>query len=320
MNSITLYRYPMKKIALLLFAILFANLAGIAQTKEDIRLYTRIPGEKKSETYKEQTETVINVNPVLWTTRVSQPLLTYFSPISSHKTDVAVIICPGGAYVGLAISHEGYDIAQRFAEMGVSAFVLKYRLPNDEIMEDKKKGPLQDAQQAIKYVREHASKYGISSDKIGIMGFSAGGHLASTVSTHFRREVIENKNNTSLRPDFSILIYPVITFGKYTHQVSKESLIGKDAPQELVDLYSNEKQVTAETPVTFIVHANDDKVVPVENAFDYIKALNQHGVENEAHIYAVGGHGFGLESKRVRDRWFDRLLNWMKGNHLIPAE
>ncbi len=310
----------MKKIALLLFAISLVNLAGMAQTGEDIKLYTKIPGEKRSETYKEQTETVINVNPVLWTTKVSQPLLIYYTPTSSHKTDVAVIICPGGGYGGLAISHEGYDVAQRFAAIGVSAFVLKYRLPNDEIMENKKIGPLQDAQQAIKYVREHASEYGINPDKIGIMGFSAGGHLASTASTHFRREVIENKNNTSLRPDFSILMYPVITFGKYTHQGSKDNLIGKDASQELIDLYSNEKQVTAETPLTFIVHANDDKVVPVENTFDYIKALNQHGVENEAHIYAVGGHGFGLDSKRVRDIWFDRLLNWMKSNRLITAD
>jgi len=309
----------MKRIFLLLCTIAFTNFAGMTQVREDIDLYTKIPGEKKSTTYQEQTETVINVNPVLWTTKVSKPLLTYFGPSSSDKTDAAVIICPGGGYGGLAIGHEGYDVARKFAEIGVSVFVLKYRLPDDEIMEDKKIGPLQDAQQAIKYVREHASQYGIDPHKIGIMGFSAGGHLASTASTHFKREVIENKNKTSLRPDFSILMYPVITFGKYTHQGSKNNLIGQDASQKLVDLYSNEKQVTAETPRTFIVHANDDKVVPVENAFDYIKALNKCGVENEAHIYAVGGHGFGLDSTRIKDVWFDRLINWMKGNHIIAV-
>ncbi|MFD1629114.1 alpha/beta hydrolase [Pseudopedobacter beijingensis] len=310
----------MKKSTVLFFMILLSYFAVTAQVREEFELYVKVPGAKKSETYKEKTETVINVHPVLWTTSVSVPTLTYFGPELSLKTDAAVIICPGGGYGGLAISHEGYDVAAKFAEMGISAFVLKYRLPSDEIMTDKKNGPLQDAQQAIKYVREHALKYGINPHKIGIMGFSAGGHLASTASTHFRRETIENKNRTSLRPDFSILMYPVITFGDFTHKGSRENLIGKNAPQELVDLYSNEKQVTAETPVTFIVHSNDDDVVPIENAFDYIKALNKFGVKNEAHIYAVGGHGFGLDSQRIHDNWFDRLLNWMKGNNLLKAD
>lgn len=307
----------MKKIALLFFAILLVNSTIQAQKGEEIALYTKVPGAINSENYKEQTETVINVHPVLWTTRISTPNLIYFKAAAFSKTKAAVIICPGGGYGGLAISHEGYDIAEKFAEIGISAFVLKYRLPSDEIMMDKKIGPLQDAQQAIKYVRENASKYGIDPNKIGIMGFSAGGHLASTASTHFNKSYVENKKNTSLRPDFSILMYPVITFGESTHIGSRENLIGKNPPQELIDFYSNEKQVTKETPITFIIHSNDDDVVSIENAFDYIRALNAFSVKNEAHIYAVGGHGYGMDYKRVNDVWFDRLINWMKNNGLL---
>ncbi|ADY53637.1 esterase/lipase [Pseudopedobacter saltans DSM 12145] len=307
----------MKKITLMFFATVLVNSIAQAQKGEEIALYAQVPGAINSDSYKEQTETVINVHPVLWTTKVSKPSLTYFKAANSSKTDAAVIICPGGGYGGLAISHEGYDVAAKFAEMGVSAFVLKYRLPSDEIMMDRKIGPLQDAQQAIKYVRENAFKYGINPNKIGIMGFSAGGHLASTASTHFKRECVENKKHTSLRPDFSILMYPVITFWENTHIGSRENLIGKNPPQELIDLYSNEKQVTKETPITFIIHSNDDDVVPIENAFGYIRALNNFGVKNEAHIYALGGHGYGLDFKRVNDVWFDRLTNWMKNNDLL---
>lgn len=308
----------MRKITVLLFTVV-ANLVCLAQQGEEVELYINIPGQKTSQTYKEKTETVVDVHPFLWTTKVSKPTLKYFQPASSAKTDVAVIICPGGGYGGLAVSHEGYDVAAEFAKKGISAFVLKYRLPNEEIMENKKIGPLQDAQRAIQYIRENALKYGINPNKIGIMGFSAGGHLASTASTHFTRHTIPNKNNTSLRPDFSILMYPVITFGEFTHIGSRNNLIGQEATPELIDLYSNEKQVTAQTPITFLVHSNDDKVVPVENAFGYMRALNKFGVENEAHIYATGGHGYGLDSSRINDVWFDRLLNWMQGSGLFSS-
>lgn len=307
----------MKKTVILILAIVMIQQIGLAQEGEIFQLYKKVPGAKKSEIYKEQT--VLRKNGTYLTSKVTEPSLRYYAPKGDKKTDIAVIICPGGGYSGLAISHEGYDVAEKFAEIGVSAFVLKYRLPSDEIMEDRKIAPLQDAQQAIKYVREHADKYGISSGKIGIMGFSAGGHLASTASTHFERKVIENKNETSLRPDFSILMYPVITFGEFTHKGSRKNLIGESASQDLIDLYSNEKQVTTTTPITFIVHSNDDKAVPVENTLLYIQALNKAGVKNEAHIYAVGGHGYGLDNNRVKDVWFDRLKNWMKGNNLLKA-
>ena len=299
----------MKKNIIIIFVFAMMQQIGLAQDLTYIKLYQKVPGQKKSDNYKE--ETILRANGTYWTGKVTEPNLRYYAPKGDKQTDAAVVICPGGGYSGLAISHEGYDVAEKFASMGVSAFVLKYRLPSDEIMEDRKIGPLQDAQQAIKYVRENAPKYGINPNKIGIMGFSAGGHLASTASTHFERVVIENKNGTSVRPDFSILIYPVITFGEFTHKGSRKNLIGDNASQDLIDLYSNEKQVTAKTPVTFIVHANDDKTVPIENALDYIKALNKAGVKNEAHIYPTGGHGFGLNNKTVKDYWFDRLANWL---------
>ncbi len=305
----------MKKNIIIILVFAMMQQIGLAQDLAYIKLYQKVPGQKKSDNYKE--ETVLRKNGTYLISKVTDPNLRYYAPKGERRTDASVVICPGGGYGGLAISHEGYDVAEKFAAMGVSAFVLKYRLPSDEIMEDRKNGPLQDVQQAIKYVRENASKYGIHPNKIGIMGFSAGGHLASTASTHFGTPVIENKNGTSVRPDFSILIYPVITFGEFTHKGSRKNLIGDNASQDLIDLYSNEKQVTPQTPVTFIVHANDDKTVPIENALDYIKALNKAGVKNEAHIYPTGGHGFGLNNKTVKDYWFDRLANWLDSQGIL---
>lgn len=307
----------MKKTSVLIITLLLITTSLImaqSTNTEIINLYKKVPNSKQSESYTENT--IKRTNGTYFVEKVSFPTLTYYKASGDNKAKTAVVICPGGGYSGLAISHEGYDVAEKFATAGINAFVLKYRLPSDEIMEDRKIGPLQDAQQAIKYIRENASKYNVDPNKIGIMGFSAGGHLASTASTHFNGVVIENKQGASVRPDFSILIYPVITFGDATHKGSKDKLIGANAPQDLINLYSNEKQVSKETPITFIVHSNDDKAVPVDNALDYIKALNKNGVKNEAHIYPEGGHGFGLNNKTTKDIWFDRLKNWLDSNNL----
>lgn len=287
--------------------------AGYSQSSTDIPLYQNIPGQKNAPGYIEKTSVQ---NSRLWVTEVTVPTLRYYAP-RGRNTGTAVIICPGGGYAGLAISHEGYDVAEKFASLGISSFVLKYRLPDDRIMEDKKIRPLQDAQQAIKIVRENAAKYHINPNKIGIMGFSAGGHLAATVSTHFNDVIIENPGNTSVRPDFSILIYPVITFGKYTHKGSRDNLLGSDTTQKWIDYFSNEKQVSPHTPATFMVHANDDNTVPVMNTLNYIRALNLAGLKNEAHIYPTGGHGFGLNNNTIKDKWFDRLTNWMDSEGLL---
>lgn len=249
-----------------------------------------------------------------WITKVSVPTLTPYLPAKGTANGTAVVICPGGSYAGLASAHEGFQIAQEFNKIGVTAFVLKYRLPSDSIMVDKTIGPLQDAQRAIQMVRQDAAKWGVNPNRVGIIGFSAGGHLASTEGTHFDKVVIDNKNNISVRPDFMMLIYPVITFGEKSHAGSRENLIGKALPQDKVELYSNEKQVTANTPPTFIVFAEDDNVVPVENGLLLYDALLKNKVKAELHIFPAGGHGFGLYNSKSKGLWFEWAKVWMGDN------
>ena len=245
--------------------------------------------------------------------KVSIPSLTRYL-IKDSATHTAVLVIPGGSYSALATGHEGEAIAKAFNKIGVDAFVLRYRLPSDSIMIDKTIGPLQDAQSALLMIRKNAKRWNINPAKVGVIGFSAGGHLASTLGTHFNKSVIKNYDEISLRPDFMALVYPVITFGKFTHLESRENLIGKDPPQQLIDLYSNEKQVTAATPPTFLVHAEDDNAVPVQNTLMFYDALLQNKVKAEMHIYPGGGHGFGLYNSTTHDYWFDRLKEWMDAN------
>jgi acetyl esterase/lipase len=285
-----------------------------AQTVKTINLYPNgVPNAKINLDYTEKADTAADGK--IRISKVVKPQLIAYYPAKPNGT--SVIICPGGGYGILAIKHEGYDIAKAFNEMGVTAFVLKYRLPSDLIMEDKSIGPLQDAQQAVKMVREHAADFKINPAKIGIMGFSAGGHLASTLGTHFSKSLIENKNNTSLRPDFMVLIYPVISFGEFAHKGSRNNLIGLNPIEEQVKLYSNELQVSADTPPTFLVHANDDKTVPSENSLDFSRKLKQAGVKCELHLYPGGGHGFGLDNKTTKDQWIERLKNWMEASSML---
>lgn len=249
-----------------------------------------------------------------WITDVSVPTITPYFPGKGKATGTAVIVFPGGGYAGLASGHEGRAVAQQFNKIGVTAFVVKYRLPSDSIMVDKTIGPLQDAQRAIQIVRERAAGWGIDPHKVGIIGFSAGGHLASTLATHYSKAVIDNKENINLRPDFAMLIYPVITFGQYAHVGSRENLIGKNPPQALIDLYSNEKQITSDTPPTFLVQAEDDDVVPVQNSVMFYEGLLRNNVKAEMHLFEEGGHGFGLENPKSPDHWFDWAENWMLEN------
>jgi acetyl esterase/lipase len=297
----------MKKILLPL--LLLTSVFAFAQEAE-IPLYPAgaIPNSKPAPaTY---VEKIVNGSGSM----IITPTITPYLPEKGKATGTAVIICPGGGYVHLSMINEGSSIAKRFASMGITAFVLKYRLPSDEIMVDKTIGPLQDAQRAIQMVRERAAEWGVNPAKVGIIGFSAGGHLASTAGTHFDKVVIDNKNNTSVRPDFMLLLYPVITFGDLAHKGSEYALIGKDAPQTLVDLYSNEKQVTPNTPVTFIVQAEDDHTVPVQNSLMFYDALLKNHVKAEMHIYQAGGHGFGLNNRTTKDDWFERCMNFLAQN------
>jgi len=291
--------------------------AGNVSAQEFVPLYPgTIPGAKPVPgNYRELTEE--GTDGITRVSKVSQPGFYAFLPSKEKATGAAVIICPGGGYGILAIGHEGDEVARQFNAIGVAAFVLKYRLPSDEIMKDKFFGPLSDAQQAIYLLRRDASRWAINPAKIGVMGFSAGGHLAATLTVHYGDVKIENQEQLSLRPDFSILIYPVVSFGASAHTGSVANLIGKDGTDVQKDYFSCEKQVNAQTPPTFMVHANDDKVVPPDNSILFDQALVKAGVPAELHLYQKGGHGFGLHNKTTTDEWFGRLQHWMSASKIL---
>jgi acetyl esterase/lipase len=290
--------------------ILFTLISNsiLAQTVTETPLYAGVIPSSKQSTVKEQ---IIFANGGVRIASVITPTLTKFAP--AKPNGVSIIICPGGGYGRLAIDHEGVDVAKAFNQIGVTAFVLKYRLPNDSIMVDKSTGPLQDAQQAIRMVRQQSVAWGLNPAKIGIMGFSAGGHLAATAATHFNMMAdATTKDTTSVRPDFAILMYAVVSFDdSICHKGSKANLIGKNPTAEQVKLFSNELQVTKNSPPVFLAHAGDDATVPVENSIRYYQACIKNKVSAEMHIYPKGGHGFGLNNKTTNDKWFDRLTNWL---------
>jgi len=301
----------MKKILFLLIA--FYSFAMV-NAQQVISLYgDSIPNSKKVKD-QEKSEVEKGSN-ILIISKITRPTLTVFLPAKEKANGTAVVICPGGGYSIVAASHEGYDVAKKLNEFGVAAFVLKYRIPDDSSMINKEIGPLQDAQRAMQMVRENAVKWNINTNRIGIMGFSAGGHLASTVATHLNQLVIENKNNINLRPDFAILIYPVISFtDSIGHTGSRDNLLGKKISPEKIIQYSNELQVTPQTPPSFLVHAEDDNAVNVKNSLYFYEALLHNNVSAELHIYPKGGHGFGMNNKTTKDKWIEHLKNWMDSN------
>ena len=225
----------------------------------------------------------------------SEATLTIY-PASKPNGQV-IIACPGGGYAGIATTHEGHDMATWFNTQGITYAVLHYRMPYG-----KHEIPLSDAHQAIRYMRKHASQWSIN--QIGIMGSSAGGHLASTAATHFTEDS---------RPDFQILFYPVVTMSDYTHQGSKDNLLGKNPTDELVRLYSNEMQVNAQTPPAFIMHSSDDTVVPVANSINYYMNMVKQGVMATMHLYPIGGHGWGYnENFPYKSQWKNELEKWLR--------
>ena len=253
--------------------------------------------------------------------KISRPAIIVFLPPKNKANGTAVVICPGGGYWVVAASHEGTDVAKKFTEMGVAAIVLKYRIPDDSWMINREIGPLQDAQQAIKTVRDSAAKWNINPNRIGIMGFSAGGHLASTAGTHFNKLLIPNVTGTSVRPDFLILIYPVISFMPgISHKGSEEQLLGKNPVPEKLREYSNELQVTKETPPAFLVHASDDDGVSPMNSIVFYDSLVSKKVPAEIHIYQSGGHGFGMFMKNNKELWMERCKSWMKFNGWLKKQ
>ncbi|WP_375448584.1 alpha/beta hydrolase [uncultured Fibrella sp.] len=283
-------------------------LAFAAQAQEFIPLYSgSVPNSKAADVQESGADKGVIRG-------ITKPTLEYFKPAPDKASGAAVIIIPGGGYGVVVYNGEGVNTAKAMAEQGIAAFVLKYRLPSDAIMPDKKIGPLQDAQQAIKLVRENAKKWGIDASKVGIMGFSAGGHLASTAATHFEKAYVDNTNNTSLRPDFQILIYPVISMqDSLTHGGSHDSLLGKNPSKQDIDLFSNELQVRANTPPTYLTHAADDKLVDVDNSIVFFEKLRRRKVPVEMHIYPKGDHGFVFR----HPGWMDPLFAWMKLNNWL---
>lgn len=246
---------------------------------------------------------------------VQIPTIEVFRPSPRNSTGQAVVICPGGGYHILAYDWEGTDIAKWLNSLGITAIVLKYRLPISKNNIEPHKSPLLDAKRALRIVRHNADKWNIDKSKIGIMGFSAGGHLASTLSTHFDygdRKSSDKIERESCRPDFTILIYPVISIGeKFTHKGSHKALIGNN--MELINYYSNDKHVSKDTPQAFLVHAADDKAVPVENSITYYRALLHNNIKAELHTYPYGGHGFSLATgKGHLSTWTDRCEDWLK--------
>lgn len=252
----------------------------------------------------------------LGSAEADQPLLTAFPIGGPQHVRTAVIVFPGGGYVNLAFDHEGTQVAAWLNSYGITAFVLRYRL-----------GPryhhpieLGDAQRAIRWVRAHANKYDFDPARIGIWGFSAGGHLASTAATHFDSGDASSSDpvdRQSSRPDFVILAYPVITMeGPYVHQGSRTALLGQDYDPALAASLSNQKQVSEDTPPTFLFHTSDDKVVPVQNSIEYYLALRAAGVPAEMHIFQSGPHGVGLaRDKPDLSTWPDLVAAWLKANH-----
>lgn len=260
-------------------------------------------------------ETTASDGGIVRISKIKTPTLSVYLPPADKANGTAVIICPGGGYSIVAIDHEGYKVAEKFNEMGVAAFVLKYRIPDKKNQQDPSIAPLQDTQQAILTVRANAEKWHINPSRIGIMGFSAGGHLASTAATHFNHSLISNPGKISLRPDFAIMIYPVISADKQiTHAGSFKNLLGANPTAQQLREFSNEKQITAQTPPSFLVHASDDKGVSPENSIVFYQALLKNNVPAELHIYQNGGHGFGMHNRTTKDEWMDRCRNWMEAN------
>ncbi len=249
---------------------------------------------------------------IIIVSKVTEPAYQYFRVKEDNIKRPCVIIYPGGAYFILASGHEGVEVAKFFNSIGVNAMVVKYRIPNDNAQVDKSIAPLQDAQQAMLLARSNAATWGIDANKIGILGFSAGGHLAATLSSHYADVKIDNPLNISLRPNFQILIYPVITMKDFGHTGSKENLIGKNPTDAQVQYYSNELNVNDQTPPAFIVHAKNDDAVPVQNAYEYDKALKANKVASSLYLFEKGGHGFGMKNPTSTIQWTTPLTQWLR--------
>jgi acetyl esterase/lipase len=285
---------------------------NILTAQETIPLWNdnEIPNYQKSD-----GKEIIPQGNIVSIRNVQKPTLEVFLPSKQNANGMAVLICPGGGYGSVSYDWEGTDYAKWFNSQGIAAFVLKYRMPQAESVIISYDAPIQDAQRAIRYIRFNAIKFNVDKNKIGIIGSSAGGHLASTLGTHLSTNYYEPKDvidNELTRPDFMMLIYPVISMKKgVTHMGSRNSLIGKNPSEELVLQFSNELQVSIDSPPTFIVHSGNDKAVPVENSIRIYQALVKNNVKTTMHIFPEGGHGYSLgKSKETAPDWTKLAATW----------
>ena len=290
-----------------LISLLILGTTGMLSQQKTINLWEgKVPDNKDV-----QVEEYNQNNRI---SKVTVPQL-YHYPIKSKKQKPAVVIIPGGGYVREAIDHEGFMAAEWFNSMGFEAFVLKYRLPDESLFENSSYVPLMDAQQAIYLVKSKAKEWNIDVNNVGVIGFSAGGHLAASVSTLFMSPIYDERFSEEVRPDFSVLMYPVISMDDAcTHKGSKKNLLGENPSKESVEFFSLENRVSEQTPITLLVHSIDDGAVPVENTDRYAKNLHDKGGNVTKVILPEGGHGFGFDPKRPVAYWTQYLEVWLKAN------
>jgi acetyl esterase/lipase len=297
----------------LLAAFLMVACAGAVEAPKEMMLW---PADHPAN----QGDEPKTVDSPEWTERVTKsPTLTPFLPEAGKRNGVAVVVCPGGGYSGLAMQKEGLEVAEWLRSNGIAGVVLRYRCGGGK---NQQPVPLQDAQRAIRTVRANAEEWGVDPHRVGILGFSAGGHLASSAATMFEEAQSDSDDTIekqSSRPDFAVLVYPVITFvDESMHRGSRNNLLGEGASEELAESWSTNRRVTEKTPPTFLVHASDDKGVPVKNSLMFYEALVAKGVPAELHVYEVGGHGFGIfRDKRPADRWPEQLEAWLKHRGIV---
>ena len=306
---ISYFRKKIMKRALFIFFLI--KISFLSSQNKIIELWDVIPNHIKT-----NEKEIVSKTDIIRIKNVIKPTIEVFLPAKQNATGGGVLICPGGGYEILAYDWEGTDIAKWFNSKGIAAFVLKYRLPNSKSVKVSYKAPLQDAQRAMRIIRNNHREYNIDKDKIGVMGFSAGGHLASTLGTQFNKpnDFTEKEiDKISAKPNFMILIYPVISMkNNITHMGSKNNLLGLNPSDSIVSEFSNELQVNELTPRTFLLHSQDDMGVPVENSLVFYKSLKKHKIPSEMNLYSYGGHGYSFAiGKGHLQNWPERLHQWI---------
>ncbi len=301
----------------IIFIVLFILFAASTQAQEFVPLWPA--GKKPNSNGKKITDSIYNER--IW--RVATPGIYCFVVPKAENNGTAVLIVPGGGYERLSHLYSGFNLAKWYNTIGVNAFVLIHRLPHQQDLINKQLAPVQDAQRAMRIIRANAAQWNINTTKVGVMGISAGGHVASTLGTHVKDEAAVNDtlDQYSYRPDFMVLLSPVVTMGKYAHGGSKKNFLGADTTKANIENYSGELQVTAFTPPTFLVHAQNDSTVKVQNSLLFYQSLIEKKISASLHVFPQGGHGIRLdENPGSTEQWLNLLEAWLKEmKFIIPV-